>query len=266
MSRKFPVTPFAWYIRDLGVRGALLWKLNRVREKYGLGSANLVVVPLHKGHPIHLRGRGSSDVDLFRDIFIREEYACLRDIVPSFIVDLGANIGLSSAWFLEEFPQARVLAVEPDPANFEQCLKNLAPYGDRATVIRGAVWSKRGTLSLSRGTFGDGREWATQVVDNVSGSEIVESFDIPTLIGGKIVDLLKIDIERSELELFSRGSENWLLNIRNICVELHGSDCEAAFFNALEDYEFDSSRAGELTICRNIRRSSSNQSTRTARA
>ena len=63
---------------------------------------------------------------------------------------------------------------------------------------------------------------------------------------------MKIDIERSELELFSRNTDNWLPYIRNLCIELHGPDCEAVFSRALVDYSFDLSCVGELTVCSNL--------------
>ncbi len=67
------------------------------------------------------------------------------------------------------------------------------------------------------------------------------------------VDLLKIDIEGAEVELFRDGSTAWLAQVRNIVIELHGGECELAFFRALAPYRYELSRSGELTFCRNIR-------------
>ena len=114
-------------------------------------------------------------------------------------------------------------------------------------------------MSVVRGAFGDGREWATQVREisrSNSDEDQVAGVDMPTLIamnGGGYVDLLKVDIERSELELFSRGFERWLPKVRNICIELHGRDCEEAFFGALATYDYELQHSGELKVCRNIR-------------
>jgi hypothetical protein len=66
-------------------------------------------------------------------------------------------------------------------------------------------------------------------------------------------ELQKIDIEESELQLFSRNTESWLPRIRNLCIELHGPECEAIVFRALADYSYDLSRTGELTVCSNLR-------------
>jgi FkbM family methyltransferase len=196
---------------------------------------------------------------VFRQIFLLDEYASIRNLPsPTCILDLGANVGYSSAYFLSCFPTATVLAVEPDPGNFELCRKNLAPYGERAQVVLGAVWSKRCKLVLSRGVFGDGREWATQVYEGEVEKDqaFVESWDVPglmELVGTKDVDLLKIDIERSELEVFSANTSAWLSSIRTICIELHGDDCREVFVGALRGFEYTSEISGELTICRNLR-------------
>ncbi|HYW43535.1 MAG TPA: FkbM family methyltransferase [Bryobacteraceae bacterium] len=204
------------------------------------------------------RLRGSSDVSAFRQIFVRDHYAGLRDLKNvSLVLDLGANVGFSSAYFLSCFPESRVVAVEPDERNVAVCRANLKPFGKRATVLHGAVWSDGTRLCLSTGTFGDEREWAMQVVPPADGSAgDVQAWDMGSLIamaGGGEVDLLKIDIERAELAVFDHRAKAWLPRIRNICIELHGRDCEEAFFRALSDFDYELQRSGELTICRNLR-------------
>ena len=71
--------------------------------------------------------------------------------------------------------------------------------------------------------------------------------------GAGRVDLLKVDIERSELEVFDSSSASWLPKVRNICIELHGDDCKEVFMHALKDFEYDLSSSEELTVCRNLR-------------
>jgi hypothetical protein len=73
------------------------------------------------------------------------------------------------------------------------------------------------------------------------------------IAGGTTIDLLKIDIEGAELVLFGDTAKQWLPQVRNICIELHGADCEEAFFNALADFEYELEYSGELTICRDLR-------------
>jgi len=173
------------------------------------------------------------------------------------VLDLGANVGYSSAYFLSRFPDSRVVAVEPDDRNIIVCRENLKPYGDRAILLHAAVWAERTELCVSKGTFGDGREWATQVVQPRGGANgDVQGWDVGSLIdmgGSASVDLLKVDIERAELAVFGQSAQEWIPRVRNICIELHGPDCEKAFFDALSGFDYELGHSGELTMCRNIR-------------
>ena len=79
-------------------------------------------------HAIAIRV-GTSDSTIFQQIFTEQEYGPLAALPgPSLILDCGANVGYSAIWFLNRFPSARVIAVEPDLENFRMCQANLAPY------------------------------------------------------------------------------------------------------------------------------------------
>jgi len=237
------------------------WAALRFADKLGLPEpAVWHVRPRQVFHPLQARLRGSSDPQVFHQIFIFEEYSCLRELnEPSLVLELGANVGFSAAYFLSIFPKARIVAVEPDERNLAICKANLSPYGDRVLLLHGAAWSRTTTLRLLRGTFGDRREWATQVgelSEEERTSVGVQAWDIGSLIdmsGGGTVDLLKVDIERGELSVFGESSSSWLHRVRNICIELHGRDCEEVFFAALKDFDYELGHFGELTICRNLR-------------
>lgn len=244
-----------------GLSAGIRWETLRFAVKLGFPEpAVWRIHPRQVIHPLLARLRGSSDVQVLEGVFLLQEYQCLRDLKePSLVLDLGANAGYSSAYFLSAFPSARLVAVEPDERNFAICKANLAAYGDRAQVLHGAVWARTGTVRLSKGTFGDGREWATQVTESTGDDEPssgVPAWDIGSLIdmsGGGTVDLLKVDIERAELSVFGDSACSWLRRVRNICIELHGKDCEEVFFAALKDFDYELGHAGELTICRNLR-------------
>ena len=259
-----------WYIgKDMSVLlrwwrlasawAALRWSLIRVRQALGVGEPRQWRVrPRRVRYALTARLRGSSDMKVFWQIFTFDEYSVLRNLQGvSLVLDLGANVGYSSAYFLSCFPGARVVAVEPDDQNVAVCRANLKPYGDRALVLHGAVWSGTTSLSLSNGAAGDGNEWARRVTQAPEGAAgKVQAWDVGTLIdksGAKVVGLLKVDIEGAELEVFGTGASAWLTKIRNICIELHGPDCEEAFFNALAGFDYDLEHSGELTICRNMR-------------
>lgn len=250
---------FRRLVGSIGMPSTIHWSWIRFRKKFGLEEPpTWRVRPRQVSGSLTVRLRGSSDLDCFNQMFVAEEYAALRDLANvRLILDLGANAGFASAYFLNCFPDCQVVAVEPDDRNVAICESNLRAYGGRVRILHGAVWSECTRLRLSRGTFGDGRDWATQVAAPAEGEQgEIQAWDVASIIemtGLPAVDLLKIDIEGAELEVFSESARSWLPRIRNICMELHGPDCEEAFFRALANFDYELERSGEYTICRNLR-------------
>lgn len=229
-----------------GIRYLLIQEL---RRRGWFHRPQFRITPAGLSAPVLLRSEPSSDSAVFEQVFIEREYESVVQIAnPRLILDLGANIGLSSLYFTRRFPDAEIVALEPDPQNFPLLQRNTAVYS-RIKPILGAVWHSPGSLRLSPGTYRDRREWATQVVE---GAGDVRAFDIPSLAGSRAIDLLKIDIERSEIPLFSKNT-GWLSQVRNLCIELHDQECVDAFFKAMEPLDYDLSYSGELTVCRSMR-------------
>lgn len=237
----------------------LRWWLLR-SEKYKRlrsGHKRVWIRPGYLQHGVAVRMH-TSDPEVFDQLFVHRELGFTEYLKGpvEVILDLGANVGYASAFFLSAFPQASVVAVEPEESNLEACRQNLAPYGDRARVIAGAVWHSRGKLALS--TFGNGLEWGTQVrIAKPGEAAEIEAWDIPSLLeasGHEHADLMKVDIEGSEEALFSSGADRWLDRVRNICIEVHGPDCHLAVLNALKKYDYDYRRSGEYVLCLNLRR------------
>ncbi len=247
------------YAKSIGWSAALGIRFSDFLARMGIRKGSLLRVEIKNAqYPLFMR-IGSSDREVLAQIFMEREYEPIAVGSARTILDLGANVGYSSAYFLSKYPDASVLAVEPDSGNYAMCGRNLEPYGSRARVVHGAAWPERSKLAVDRGGWRDGREWTAQVrpaKEESTTSESVEGYDMPSLIelsGATEIDLLKIDIERSELELFARNTESWLPRIRNLCIELHGADCEAVLFRALADYSYHLSRTGELTVCSDLR-------------
>jgi FkbM family methyltransferase len=197
---------------------------------------------------------GTSDKEVIEQVFLTDEFSWLPRLEGvSTIVDCGANVGATAFLLLNAFPNARLVAIEPEPGNYGVLRKNLEQFGDRATALQAAVWSSDTSLRLVRGEFLDAREWTYQAKEHPDTSlEVVAAKSIPTLLKelrAERIDLLKVDIEGGELELFSSGSQSWLPRVKNISIELHGEACAAAFFSAMSRYDFELIRRGELTVC-----------------
>ena len=153
-----------------------------------------------------------------------------RQISPNsanVIVDLGANIGLASVFFGVKYPDAKILAVEPERDNFAAMVANTAELGERVVTQHCAVWSRDGFIYLHT-EDNDGRTlgaWGVQVSDRPPNTERrVPCKKLTTLLnmaGFSNVDILKVDIEGAELELFSHEANEWLSRIDLIIVETH---------------------------------------------
>lgn len=257
MSPRDKVRTVLGAVGDIGLFPTVSYYWNWFRGAIGMPRKEVLQLqPKGIPYPVTLRGGGSSDSSVFRQIFIEREYLPLYN-TPSvkFVLDLGANIGLSAVAFLTQFPDAQVVALEPDEENYRLCCENLAPFGKRARAIRGAVWARPAKLALTR--TGDGREWGVTVVEPQAGADgEVQSWDPQTLFemaGFETVDLLKIDIEGSEAAIFNGDAAEWIPRVRNLCIELHGPNCNEAFYGAMSGFEYEKEHSGELVICRNIR-------------
>ena len=130
---------------------------------------------------------------------------------------MGRSVKRSLTDYIDGGDTAHVVAVEPHPGNFELLRQNLSPYAPRVTLIQGAIWKSGGHLDLDLGQ----EEWRTSVrasSDGRSGS--VEAFPLTALLahGNGKVDLLKLDIEGSESEVFGPEAQEWLPTIRNIAI------------------------------------------------
>src|SRR5438093_165415 len=88
---------------------------------------------------------GRSFLEQHREIFGRHAYRFASRSTDPFIVDGGANLGLSALYWKGLYPTARITCFEPDPAIFEILTRNCAQWGlTEVQLINAALWSVRG--------------------------------------------------------------------------------------------------------------------------
>ena len=187
-------------------------------------------------YPLFLRVP-SSDVPTFEQVFINGEYDFDVTSSPRAIVDAGANIGLASVYFASKFPDARIVAVEPEESNLEILRRNIAPYPN-ITLVCGALWHENATIDLvdpGLGNWGfmvqagDGAETYGPAVHAVRGMTVDALMNEQ---GIDHIDILKIDIEGSEREVF-RDPSAWIGAVDALIVELHDRmkpGCSRSFY------------------------------------
>jgi FkbM family methyltransferase len=196
--------------------------------------------------------RKGSDIRVFKQIFLDEVYFFFpANFNPELIIDAGANVGYSSIWFSLRFPEAKILAIEPEEENFQILNKNINSY-KKIIPLKSALWFEETFLKIHNP---NAASWAFRtVIGNANESGNVKTITIPALLEsypGKRIDLLKIDIEGAEFELFKNNSEEWLGFVDMIMIETHdnlNSGCTKMIDDILDNHDFSKFITKELSI------------------
>ena len=244
-------------VKRLGLRGWLSYRFQDWRLARAATGEELEVGSALAKYPLKCRAH-TSDHYAFAQVFVDLAYAFVPNgQTPALVVDCGANVGYSAAFFLSRFDQCRVIAVEPDPENYRLLANNLAKYGDRALCVHGAVWSHPTHLRIVEKEYRDGGFWARQVEECGAGSDAaLVGFDIPSLLdraGADRISILKMDIEGAEAVVFGSEKTDWIDQVDTIMIELHDDtvfgDSTPIFHKAIAGRGFNVRQAGELTVC-----------------
>jgi FkbM family methyltransferase len=170
--------------------------------------------------------------------------ALRRTVWPgSVVLDLGASIGpfsLLAAWLVG--PKGQVISVEPQLEYVRAIRANALANGFRnIRVLHAAAGSQRGDMdvliteepmwTLMSNIGEHALERARQRVSVVAIDELVEGGEIP------VPDVIKIDVEGSEIEVL-KGMSNLLSQRRPIIIaEMH--DKNAEFCRVMAEYRYD---------------------------
>ncbi len=218
-----------------------------------------VSFPLKNGNIEAVLNLNSSDLLVFNQIMINEEYKPVVDIFKNkglslnTFIDAGANIGLTSLYLKHFYPQASGVALEPFPATYERLKRNLAVNNSQQMdLLMKGLWSKTTPLK-GDDSFRDGLDWAFRLMESSPEEATIEAVSVTELIQSKgleTVDFFKIDIEGGEEELFKDGADiSWLKKVKVLAVEIHDElGIRDRIENLLRENGFDLSHAGELTI------------------
>lgn len=117
------------------------------------------------------------------------------------ILDCGANIGLASLFFLTQYPNCYLTAVEPDPDIFAVLKENLGPYWTPRISCRCvALAGKSGHFQFFQNRGDSGRLMHPSNVHHATTS--IEAIPLDDLLL-EPVDFLKLDIEGSEVQVLA---------------------------------------------------------------
>lgn len=152
-------------------------------------------------YPIKIRAK-TSDIPTFEQIFLNEEYNLPVDIKPRLIIDGGANVGYASIFFANKFPQAHIIAVEPEESNFKILKENTSHY-QNIESIKSGIWNENTYLKIKDIGLGKWGFMVEKVKHKEQGSfKAITIEEILKNSSYKEIDILKLDIKGSEKEFF----------------------------------------------------------------
>lgn len=203
--------------------------------------------------------KNSSDVSVFNQVIFNQEYKYLvellnlKNIKVETILDCGANIGLTSIYLSSSYEKTNIYAFEPANETFKR-LENHIVLNNLSNIklFKKGVWNKS-TFLKADNSFRDGNDWSFRLVETQKKEEaLFETISIDEVISQNninSIDILKIDIEGGEVDLFSTNYSDWLSKTKVIAIEIHDEfDCRIDIENKIKSAGFQLYHSGELTI------------------
>jgi FkbM family methyltransferase len=195
--------------------------------------------------------KNTSDESVFWQVFVEKEYDFSFKIKPKLIIDGGANIGCTTFWFKNKFPEAQIVAVEPEESNFKILEQNVG-HLPGVKLLRAGIWNENTNLQIKDPGLG---KWGFETQAAEAGAK--NSFPAVTIdkiladSGMPEIDILKLDVEGAEKEIFGPGCESWLSRTKVLIIELHEYlrlGVKSAFYSAIAKYDFKKFKKGEKII------------------
>ncbi len=189
----------------------------------------------------------NSDIVLLLGVFLHGDCRVPLLPAPATVLDLGANTGLTANAFAVQFPQARIIAVEPDPDTHHVCVIN--------TRSHPAIHCFQGLVGASAGWGRILNPEAISMAKRFAPTESFTNADIPISTIARILDkhdcqepvLVKLDVEGAEREIFSAGAD-WLPRVQGVLVEPHGEGTAELIREALIAHGFTIGEIGEKIL------------------
>jgi FkbM family methyltransferase len=177
---------------------------------------------------------------ILSEVFVFGEYKVNVLKTPDIILDVGANVGIATAYFALKYPNAIIHSFEPSSNNYSFLKQNAQQFAN-VTVHQKAIYSHNGSLQMNIFKGFGGLDSAFNKTGNV---ENVDCITLDTFLndqGIEKVDILKLDVEGSEWEILKNSQK--LDKIMVIIGELHylhiNKDAMLSFLEKHYRLEFD---------------------------
>lgn len=191
---------------------------------------NVKISPLGYKHKFLVRGN-TSDAELAYNIFTRKEYPYINEPID-LIIDAGANVGYAAIYFAHNYPNARIISIEPEHTNFAILEKNCRKYPN-IKILKKGLWWRNAHLKVKDT---NAEKWGFEFEEtDGDGISCVTLTDIIKKYKNNGIVLTKIDIEGAEANVFSKDP-SWINLTNYIFVEIHSG--WKKIFDSLSDKEY----------------------------
>jgi FkbM family methyltransferase len=159
----------------------------------------------HDGRPLRIAVGEYTDLEVVREVFASGVYTLPETLAPAVILDVGSNIGASVKFLRARYPDAEIHAIEPDPTALITLRANT---GDdpRTTVHAVAVGGRTERKPFYQSHHG----WASSFSGDRRAAggrwtvvDVLSLEDLLRRVGHDRVDLIKMDIEGAEWDVFA---------------------------------------------------------------
>jgi FkbM family methyltransferase len=222
------------------------YKTWRILHELHHGNKNDPPVSVHLRnltYPILIRP-GTQDAHTIINNIIRREYDQDQRVTsPKWMIDAGAYIGDTSAYFLSRFPDLRVIALEPGTASYTMAKQNLSPYGERTNLLQKGLYISDGTAFFSGDNTGASISDAGFEIECTTVNSLLDRYSIPR------VDIFKMDIEGAEEDIFLNNPEKWLSRTELLIIEIHGDHLLPMILRVLSENGFSMKQYRSVWYC-----------------
>lgn len=192
----------------------------------------------------------TTDLAVFKEIFIKGELKLYEKINPKLIIDCGSYVGYSALYLSKRYSESIIYAIEPESNNYSALVSNSRDC-KQIIPINAAIWNSKAILNVE---IGEG-EWnfTTKEVE-FSNSNTVRGITIQEILddsGMESIDILKIDIEGAEYQMFDQNCHSWLSKVKLIFIELHENSLPGSsktFYEAISKYNWKKYKRGEKLV------------------
>lgn len=202
-----------------------LIQLNRIRLKF----TNNAIWKIRNKWYNFKDMKGSNTPEIVYNELIRGVYSLPPLVDGDVVIDLGAHIGMFCIPLAKDYPNIKIIAVEPNPTNYRNLRRNIRKSEVTNIIpVYSGIWDKP-DIGLES-VYPLGNSGGSHTSEN--NSSVVRSMTWKQIIAtalhystNKRIALLKCDIEGAEFKTFKSKSDFNLVDC--IRIEIHGSlkDC-----------------------------------------